>query len=117
MLYKERCKPDSGNMEMLQKNPFYYFNGEMIDHDNPPEYIRYKGKLYLLNSGNHRTVIAKYFWHFNKEIIQKNGYHGVMCKVSSVKNIDTQSLALYKFLEGFRRYKPKSVKISYFPLS
>lgn len=50
------------NLSLLEKNPFYYLN------ENPKfptmYYSMFNDELYLTGDGNHRTAIAKVFFHY-----------------------------------------------------
>lgn len=59
------------NIEALKLNPYYYFD---ITQKQGMLFFKHKDN-YFINTGNNRTVIAKYFFHYNNmEPILKNVY-------------------------------------------
>lgn len=68
----EKGKRMSLNLSLLETNPDYYFQ---TDKKLPTmSYIQIDGgDYYVLNDGNHRTCIAKFFFYFN----DKTELHGV----------------------------------------
>ncbi|MEM5801001.1 MAG: hypothetical protein QXD54_05530 [Candidatus Aenigmatarchaeota archaeon] len=95
MLQKGKRMPH--NLEMLKKNPQYYF--EARKKEPAMHYTRINDKIFISGEGNHRTSIAKVLFFFTGHTV----LHGItfeeikvdtnlLTKIKTLKNILLRSL-------------------------
>lgn len=67
-------KKSDTNISKLASNPEYYLSSELKEQT---QYTSIDGETYINGGGNNRTIIAKFFFHYNRDTIAEPVLKGV----------------------------------------
>lgn len=67
-------KKSDSNLSRLASNPEYYLSSELKEQ---AQYTSVDGDIYINGGGNNRTIIAKFFFHYNQDTIEEPVLKGI----------------------------------------